>query len=118
MKQEDYRFERGQCDFIVRIYLKKIIHRNQAETLDRDNNNKYEKKSPKNFNSRVNRVRGKIGDLEDKAANIKPDPDAPRENGKQKRTHQRSMCYGQMTGIPLMGAPEGEEREMQAEKTN
>lgn len=26
------------------------------------------------------------------------------------------MCYGQMTGIPLMGAPEREEREKQAEK--
>lgn len=26
------------------------------------------------------------------------------------------MCYGQMTGIPLMGAPEGEEKEKQAEK--
>lgn len=64
------------------LISKKIIRRNQTETLDRDNNNKYEKKSSKNFNSRVNRVREKIGDLEDKAAEIKPDPDAPRENDK------------------------------------
>lgn len=96
---------------------KKITQRNQIGTLDRDNNNKYgKKKLSKKFNSRVNRVGEKIGDLGDRAAEIKSDQDALRENGKQTRTRSETCAGSQMIDIPVMGAPEGEEREKQAGK--
>lgn len=88
-------FEGGQRGFTVRTYLKVSIQQNQIETLNRGNNSKYEKEKQKtnkqqqkkltnNFKGRIENVEEKIGGLENRTAEIKPDQDAQGQNGKQK----------------------------------
>lgn len=117
-------FEWGQCGFTGRTYLKKVIQQNQIETLDRGNNSKYEeqktktnaKNLTKNFKGRVERVGKKLGDPEDRAAEIEPDQDAQRQNSKQKWTDQRSAYYSQTHQHNHIGSPEWAKKEKWAEK--
>ena len=61
------------------------MQRKQNKTKTKNKRTKTKPKNlPKNFKGRVESVGEKIGDLEDRTAEIKPDQDAQRQNSKQK----------------------------------